>query len=107
MLSAGPPGYDPDAFDPGEATDAMRLWASGEHLPWHALPEPLADLVKALAGEGWVQATEWLAVMRPRMAVALDEDDVGLASRPWPGGVGCRRVGCEAHGRRVPCPRRS
>lgn len=78
-----PPGYDPDAFDPGEATDAMRLWASGEHLPWHALPEPLADQVKALRSEGWVQATEWLAVMRPRVAVALDEDDVGLASRPW------------------------
>ena len=78
-----PLGYDPDAFDPGEATDAMRLWASGEHLPWHALPEPLADLVKALRSEGWAQAAEWLAALGPRVAVALDEADVGLASRPW------------------------
>ncbi len=28
-----PVGYDPDAFDAVEATAAMRLWASGEHLP--------------------------------------------------------------------------
>ena len=78
-----PPGYDPDAFDAAEATAAMRLWASGEHLPWHALPEPLAELVKALRSEGWSQASAWLNTLGPRGPVELDEDDVGSAARPW------------------------
>src|SRR5665811_1764837 len=51
-----PVDYDPDAFDAAAATAAMRLWASGEHLPWYGIPEPLADLVQRLRGQGWVQA---------------------------------------------------
>ncbi|MGB8020423.1 MAG: plasmid pRiA4b ORF-3 family protein [Candidatus Nanopelagicales bacterium] len=78
-----PDGYDPDAFDAAEATAAMRVWAKGEHLPWHGLPEPLADLVKALRGEGWVQATAWLAAVGPRLAAGLAEEDVRRAARPW------------------------
>ena len=78
-----PDGYDPDAFDAAEATAAMRVWAAGEHLPWHGLPEPLADLIQALRGEGWVQADSWLTALGPRVAVGLDDDDVRRAARPW------------------------
>ncbi len=78
-----PDGYDPDAFDAAEATAAMRVWAAGEHLPWHGLPEPLADLIGALRGEGWVQVDSWLTALGPRVAVELDDDDVRRAARPW------------------------
>lgn len=78
-----PAGYDPDAFDPAETTATMRLWASGEHLPWHSLPEPLAVLVQRLRAEGWAQAVEWLDALGPRVPVALDEGDVRRAARPW------------------------
>ena len=78
-----PDGYDPDAFDAAEATAAMRVWAAGEHLPWHGLPEALADLVQDLRGEGWVQVDSWLATLGPRVAVELDDDDVRRAARPW------------------------
>ncbi len=78
-----PVGYDPDAFDAAEATAAMRLSASGEHLPWHAVPEPLADLVQGVRGQGWSQAVAWLTALGPRLAVGLDEEDVRRAARPW------------------------
>ena len=78
-----PDGYDPDAFDADEATAAMRVWAAGEHLPWHGLPEPLVDLIQALRGEGWVQVDTWLTGLGPRVAVELDDDDVHRAARPW------------------------
>lgn len=78
-----PEGYDPDAFDAAETTEAMRVWAAGEHLPWHGLPEPLADLVMDLRDEGWVQANTWLTTLGPRLAVELDDDDVRRAARPW------------------------
>ena len=78
-----PEGNDPDAFDAGEATAAMQLWARGEHLPWHGLPEPLAELVKGLRGPGWTQANAWLAALGSRRAVELDDDDVRRAARPW------------------------
>ncbi len=39
----------------------MRQKAAGEHLPWHALPEPLVDLVKARRGPGWEPAYAWMA----------------------------------------------
>jgi hypothetical protein len=78
-----PVDYDPDAFDVVEATAAMRVWASGEHLPWHALPEPLAVLLRELQGRGWVEANAWLTALGPRVAVGLDEDDVRRAARPW------------------------
>jgi hypothetical protein len=78
-----PVGYDPDAFDTAEATTAMRMWAHGEHLPWHGVPEPLADLVQRLRGEGWLVATAWLTALGPRLAVGLDEEGVRRAARPW------------------------
>jgi hypothetical protein len=78
-----PDGYDPDEFDAADATDAMRLWATGEHLPWHGLPEPLADLVQRLHGEGWEQANTWLTNLAPRLAVELDDADMRRAARPW------------------------
>ena len=78
-----PVGYDPDAFDAAEATAAMRLWASGEHLPWHGVPESLADMVQGLRGVGWLQANVWLTALGPRLAVGLDEEDVRRAARPW------------------------
>lgn len=78
-----PLDYDPDAFDAAEATAAMRAWASGEHLPWHGLPQPLADLVQGLRGEGRSQASTWLTALGPRLPVALDKEDVRLAARPW------------------------
>jgi len=78
-----PVGYDPDAFDAAEATAAMRLWASGEHLPWQGVPEPLADMVQCLRGVGWLQANAWLTALGPRLAVGLDEEDVRSAARPW------------------------
>ena len=78
-----PDGYDPDAFDAAEATAAMRVWAAGEHLPWHGLPEPLVDLIQALRGDGWVQVDTWLTGLGPRVAVELDDDDVHRAARPW------------------------
>ena len=78
-----PVGYDPDAFDAAEATEAMRVWARGEHLPWHGLPEPLADLITDLRGEGWVQVDAWLRALGPRLPVELGEDDVRRAARPW------------------------
>lgn len=78
-----PDGYDPDAFDAAEATAAMRLWARGEHLPWHGLPEPLADMIRALRGEGWVQVDAWLTALGPRLPVELGEEGVRRAARPW------------------------
>ena len=78
-----PVGYDPDAFDTAEATTAMRMWARGEHLPWHGVPEPLADLVQGLRGEGWLVANAWLTALGPRLAVGLDEEGVRRAARPW------------------------
>ncbi len=78
-----PEGFDPDAFDAAETTTAMQVWARGEHLPWHGVPEPLADLVRGLRGGGWVQATTWLNALGPRVPVALDEHDVRRAARPW------------------------
>ena len=78
-----PDGYDPDAFDAAETTAAMRVWARGEHLPWHGLPEPLADLIGVLRGEGWVHADAWLTALGPRLAVELGEQDVRRAARPW------------------------
>jgi len=78
-----PVGYDPDAFDAAEATAAMRVWASGEHLPWHGVPEPLAEMVQCLRGEEWLQANAWLTALGPRLAVGLDEGDVRRAARPW------------------------
>lgn len=78
-----PFGYDPDAFDTAEATAAMRMWARGEHLPWHGVPEPLADLVQRLPSQGWLVATAWLAALGPRLAVGLAEEDVRRAARPW------------------------
>ena len=78
-----PVDYDPDAFDAAEATAAMRLWASGEHLPWHGVPEPLAELVQGLRGPGWLQALDWLASLGPRRPVVLEEEDVRRAAKPW------------------------
>ena len=78
-----PVGYDPDAFDAAEATDAMRLWASGEHLPWHGVPAPLADLVRRLQGQGWSVANDWLTAVGPRLPFDLGEEDVRRAARPW------------------------
>lgn len=78
-----PVDYDPDAFDAADATATMRLWARGEHLPWHGVPEPLANLVQGLRGQGWADANAWLAALGPRAAVGLDEEDVRLAGRPW------------------------
>lgn len=78
-----PDGYDPDAFDIDETTDAMRLWASGQHLPWHGMPESLVDLLHKLHGEGWALAMDWLIGLGDRVAVDLSEDDVRLAARPW------------------------
>jgi hypothetical protein len=78
-----PDGYDPDAFDAAETTAAMQLWASGEHLPWHGVPEPLAELVQRLRGDGGVTAGAWLAALGPRTAVPLDDEDVRRAARPW------------------------
>jgi hypothetical protein len=78
-----PPDYDPDEFDAVAATAAMLVWARGEHLPWHALPEPLGDLLRELRGAGWLAADTWLMALGPRVAVELDEDDVRRAARPW------------------------
>ena len=78
-----PIGYDPDAFDADEATTAMRTWVRGEHLPWHGLPEPLADLMKRLSHQGWLVANAWLESLGPRLAVDVDEEDVRRAARPW------------------------
>lgn len=78
-----PDGYDPDAFDAAGTTALMRVWASGEHLPWHGVPGPLAELLQALRSEGWSQAIDWLNALGPRVAVELDEDDVRRAARPW------------------------
>ena len=38
---------------------------------------------QALRRVGWVQANTWLTALGPRQAVALDEDDVRRAARPW------------------------
>lgn len=78
-----PADYDPDAFDPVEATEAMRQWAVGEHLPWHGLPQPLVDLIKSLRGPGWEPAYAWMAALGPRHGVSLDDDAVLRAARPW------------------------
>lgn len=78
-----PVGYDPDVFDAQEATNAMRVWATGEHLPWHGLPEGLADLVQGLPGQGWMQANAWLGELGPRQPVGLEEEDVHRAALPW------------------------
>jgi hypothetical protein len=78
-----PDGYDPDVFDAAEATAAMRLWATGEHLPWHRLPGPLADLITDLRGEGWAQVDTWLSALGPRLPVELGEEDMNRAARPW------------------------
>jgi hypothetical protein len=76
-----PGGYDPDAFDAGEATEAMRVWAAGEHLPWHGLPEPLVDLITSMPS--WAAASDWLDALGPRVPQELDDDEVQRAARPW------------------------
>ncbi len=78
-----PVDYDPDAFDADEATAAMGTWARGEHLPWHGVPEALADLVQSLRGPGWAPVDTWLTALGPRLPVGLDEQDVRRAARPW------------------------
>ncbi len=78
-----PVGYDPDVFDAAEATAAMRAWASGTHLPWHGLPDPLVDLVQGLRGEGWSQVITWLTALSERAPIVLDAEDVRRAARPW------------------------
>ena len=78
-----PPDYDPDAFDAAEATAAMRMWAAGEHLPWHSLPEPLTELILNVRGAGWVQVDTWLNALDPRLPQVLNDDDVRCAARPW------------------------
>ncbi len=76
-----PTGYDPDAFDAEEATEAMRVWAAGEHLPWHGLPEPLVDLITSM--RNWGAVSDWLDALGPRAPQELDADDVQRAARPW------------------------
>ena len=76
-----PEGYDPDAFDADEATEAMRVWANGEHLPWHGLPEPLVDLITSM--RSWGAVSDWLDALGPRQAQDLDDEDVQRAARPW------------------------
>ena len=77
-----PDGYDPDAFDAEEATEAMRVWAAGEHLPWYGLPEPLVDLITSM--HNWEAVSDWLdALGPPRAPQDLDDDDVQRAARPW------------------------
>ena len=78
-----PLGYDPDVFDAAEATAAMGRWARGEHLPWHGLPDPLADMITGLHGDGWAHVNPWLAALGPRLPVELGEQDVRRAARPW------------------------
>ncbi len=78
-----PDGYDPDAFDADVATADMRVWAAGEHLPWHGLPEPLADLIKSLHGQSWAVVSTWLAALGPRQPESLDDDDIQRAAQPW------------------------
>ena len=78
-----PDGYDPDAFDVDEATEAMRVWAAGEHLPWHSLPDPLADLIKTQRGTSWNVVTDWLESLGPRTPLALTDAEVQQATRPW------------------------
>jgi hypothetical protein len=78
-----PTGYDPDEFDPAEATAAMRTWVRGEHVPWHGVPEPLADLVRGIRGSTWMQATDWLNALGAREPVTLTDADLRLAARPW------------------------
>ncbi len=76
-----PDGYDPDAFDADEATEAMRVWAAGEHLPWHGLPGPLVDLITSM--RSWDAVSDWLDALGPRTPQDLDGDDVQRAARPW------------------------
>ncbi len=76
-----PDGYDPDAFDADEATEAMRVWAAGEHLPWHGLPEPLVELITSM--RNWGAVSDWLDALGPRQPQDLDDDDVQRAARPW------------------------
>lgn len=76
-----PAGYDPDAFDPAEATDDMRRWLAGEHLPWHGLPTPLVELVTSLRGPGWQVAVAWMQALGPRTPVVLSEDQLADAAR--------------------------
>jgi hypothetical protein len=78
-----PAGYDPDAFDVDDATEAMREWAAGEHLPWHSLPEPIADLIKSLHGNGWSVVNSWLDALGPRQPEVLSEEELQVAARPW------------------------
>ena len=76
-----PDAYDPDAFDADEATEAMRVWAAGEHLPWHGLPEPLVELITTM--RIWDTVSRWLDVLGPREPQVLDDGDVQRAARPW------------------------
>lgn len=78
-----PIDYDPDAFDPDEATASMRQWAAGEHVPWHSLPEPLVNLIMAVRGTSWTHLDVWLAQLGPREPVELSERDTLTAARPW------------------------
>lgn len=78
-----PEDYDPDHFDPAEATEAMRLWAGGEHVPWHGLPTPLTDVFISVRGPAWQHIETWLAALGSRDAVVLDEADVRTAAAPW------------------------
>jgi len=52
-----PVGYDPDAFAAAEASAVMRLWASGEHLPWHGIRSRWPTWCSACAARGGCRRT--------------------------------------------------
>lgn len=78
-----PDDYDPDHFDPAEVTEAMQLWASGAHVPWHGLPEPLTDVIDSVRGPAWRHVMTWLTALDSRDPVALDEAGLRTAAAPW------------------------
>ena len=61
----------------------MQEWAAGEHLPWHSLPEPLADLIESLHDNGWSVVSSWLEALGPRQPEVLSEEELQAAARPW------------------------
>ena len=77
-----PESYDPDHFDPAEATAAMQQWASGTHLPWHSLPEPLVDVIMGVRGPAWSTITQWLDLLTDREPVTLTDEEVEAIIRP-------------------------
>ncbi|MBT9254583.1 hypothetical protein KMZ32_03885 [Phycicoccus sp. MAQZ13P-2] len=78
-----PVDYAPDAFDVEETTAAMRRWGAGEHLSWHGLPTPAADLMQRLRGEGYGVLAAWLSQVGPREPVTLDDAHARAAAQPW------------------------